>query len=238
MRMEKAFEEFCKIDVNRIEYINLKKNLLEIDWGKIIPKLGVLAYGKGFTFVDFPWTKDKPIFKEYSFWPKEDNETVNHIRQVAVPFFDYIETLTPNHYIARAELLYTFPEKVSKLHELNKMHTDCNIFHNYLKRCQFAFLTNSKSLLWVEDECINIQPNTMIQFNNRKVHWGVNYGDSPKLVMIVEFIEHGVWEQLPFDIQQNFFDLIKDEDDLNITLNYKKQFLIKHNSKCFLKLLC
>jgi hypothetical protein len=226
MHIEHPFEDFCKIDTTRIEYINLKQSLLAIDWeSESDTNPGILCYTRGFRFT---WSISAGV-KIYS--PPTNPRTVSteKARKDVIPFVNYLDSLVPNHRVFRAEILYTPPEKVDRKSELKKMHIDSRTFHKYLKRCQLAIIPNPDGFLFVEDDCAVMKTDTLIHFNNRKVHWGVNWGVIPKLNMMIEFIDLDVWNSLSNDIKEVFYLPAEDiEDDLLKVEFYKSKFKEKH----------
>ena len=233
VKMDTAFEEFCKIDINKTEYLNLKNAVIKINWEQVDATYHkIFFYTKIVPIVNFAWDNDKPIFRTFydqTARTAEENEIIRDIREAAVPFFNYLENLIPNHLVARAEIMFTPPEKMDIYNELRKMHIDCKFFHYYLKRCQLAFLTNSKSLLFVEGDSMQIPIDALLQFDNTRIHWGVNYGDSPKVCLMIEFVKHGELESLDSYTKDHFFKLAHKDQELPKIDNYKINFLKERN---------
>jgi hypothetical protein len=228
MHIDHSFEDFCKIDTTRIEYINLKQSLLAVDWGsEAWVTSDILSYTRGFNFTEIPWSwsDDVKIFRHLV---GHEPDSIEKARISAIPFFNYLDSLVPNHRVARADILYTPPEPVDRIAELEKMHIDSKTCHTYLKRCQLAILGNPDAFLFVEDDCVNIKTDTLIQFNNKKVHWGVNWGSTPKLNMVIEFMDLDVWDSMSDYIKKIFFVAHHLKKDLIKTENYKEQFKKKH----------
>jgi hypothetical protein len=226
MYTEHPFEDFCKIDTTRIEYINLKQSLLAINWeleAWIISNR--LSYSRGFNFTWLISNGIKIVKPTTDCIPV----SIEQARIDAIPFFNYLDSLVPNHRVFRAEILYTPPEKVDKRSELERMHIDCKTLHKYLKRCQLAIVPNPDGFLFVEDDCAVMKTDTLIHFNNRKVHWGVNWGVIPKLNMTIEFIDLDVWNSLSNDIKKVFYLPAEDiQDDLLKVEFYKSKFRETH----------
>lgn len=229
MHINPVFKKLIDIDKSRIEYKDFVDALLAIDWqGPLVsPAIAALNYSPGLRFRNIPWINSHPGFKKLIGIEKEiSDETFNKVQDTAVPFFNYIESCLPGHKIIKAEMMATQPEMVNKHSELARMHHDWRIYHKYSKRCQLGILTNPGSFLFVEGQELLVPNDCLYEFDNRLCHWGVNWGETLKLVFIVDIIELSVWDKLPQYTKDRFFEEEITEDALR-----SKQYTIKFKNK-------
>lgn len=237
MHVKNYFNKLANIDTNSKEYLNFSNALFDVNWndGTLQQSTAILSYAPGFTFYNIPFMNDHPGFKKN--WGNSSNSdehkdaSVVKVRKESIAFFEMIEKLVPNHRVIRSEVLMELPNKISFTDEISRMHIDSKVFHSHAKRCQIAIATNENCFLNVEHKQMSIPVGSLYEFDNKECHWGVNYGNSPRIVVIVDMIDVNVWANLNSVIKEHFFEtntpLIKGEIE-----RYNKfiaEFKIKHN---------
>jgi hypothetical protein len=155
------------------------------------------------------------------------------VRHNSLPFFAMIESLVPNHKVIRSEVLAQAPKnKIDRVSEIKQIHIDHRVFHRYAKRCQIVIATNKDSFLNVGHYQISMPVGSLFEFNNKEVHWGVNYGDSIRIVTVVDLLDLDVWNNLDTDIKDNFFepdDPVILDNNIKRREEFVKEFKTKHN---------
>lgn len=231
MNIAPVFQPLATVDTRTLEYNNFKESLLKIDW-KLSPYIKgthpSLNYAPGFYIDNDPWIKTYPAYRQYYDLPYKVPEIVN-AREQARPFLKYLESILNGYKIIRSEVMATTPEEVNRKKELPRIHIDSKVFHNYALRCQFAIQTNPGALLFVEGEPLNVSDSVIYTFNNRKAHWGVNWGNTLKIVLMFDIIKPEVWEQLPLVEKEKFFEERYSFQFQRAFLNYVASFRKLHN---------
>lgn len=229
MHINPVFKKLIDVDKTRIEYKNFVNALLSIDWTGpgVTPGVKSLQYSPGIRFSNIEWMQDHPGFRKLLDTTEKIPDSIQLALDTSVPFFNYLESLLPGYRIIKAEMMATQPEPVDRLKELPRMHHDGKVYHRYSKRAQLAILTNPGAFLFVEDQQLNVRDDCFYEFNNRLCHWGVNWGDSLKLVLIVDFIEMKVWDSIP-TLKKSM--LFQEEETLDFyrTLKFMDEFRNKH----------
>lgn len=236
MHSSENFQTLATIDLSVPEVWEFRKSLLEIDWmnpSNTYVSAKKLSYAPGFSFHDINFCNNHPEYQKALSLINRDQiempECVIRARKLSKPFFDYIERLIPNTYIVKSEIIFNPPEEINKQAELDRMHIDLRNLHIHSKRCQLGIMANSDSFLFVENECCNTYVDRIITFNNRKTHWGVNWGNTNKLTLIFDLLNHDTWHGLSSMEQQCFYAISEpDQDDLRHT-EFCIEFAKKYN---------
>lgn len=210
MHIDPIFQKLLSVDTTRPEYINFKNALLEVDWtlSDYIKGTRVyLNYAPGFYFCRRPWIYDfyKSFFENFEY-STDKRPDITRARSLAIPFLDYLESLLDGYKIIKTEVMATQPEVEDQRKNLAKMHIDTRSYHDYCIRCQLGIETNSNSFLFVEDQKLVLTEGDVFAFDNRKCHWGSNYGDTIKIVIMFDIIRPRDWEVLPAKVKDNFFE--------------------------------
>ena len=73
---------------------------------------------------------------------------------------------------------------------------------------------------------------SIYEFNNKECHWGVNYGDTTRIIVVLDMVDLNVWNNLDPIIRDKFFE----EDSMEIITQEKQryakfitEFKAKHN---------
>ena len=231
------FKKLADIDITNEAYLNFSNALLEVDWNstKLAVSAEVLSYAPGFCFYDVPFMNSHPGFKNK--WGADDNsdtaktKDIVNVRKYSLPFFEMIESLVPNHRVIRSEVLAQNPKSTVDLNsEMKQMHIDHRVFHRYAKRCQIVIATNKDSLLNVGHHPVSLPVGSLFEFNNKEVHWGVNYGDSIRIATVVDLLDLDVWNNLDINIKDNFFE---PDDPAIIAIDDRRieEFVIEFKAK-------
>lgn len=231
------FKKLADIDITNEAYLNFSNALLEVDWDntKLAVSAEVLSYAPGFTFNNIPFMNDHIGFKRK--WGTSSNgdtykkPDVIKVRHNSLPFFAMIESLVPNHRVIRSEVLAQAPKnKIDRVSEIKQIHIDHRVFHRYAKRCQIVIATNKDSFLNVGHHPVSLPVGSLFEFNNKEVHWGVNYGDSIRIATVVDLLDLDVWNNLDINIKDNFFE---PDDPAIIAIDDRRieEFVIEFKAK-------
>jgi hypothetical protein len=211
MNIYPVFQPLATVDTCTLEYINFKESLLKIDWKLSEYIKGThpsLNYAPGFYLDSNPWLNTHTGYKNYhnKYFLSNATPEIETAVEQAKPFLKYLESILNGYKIIRAELMATAPEKIDRKKELARIHIDSKMFHKHALRCQLAIQTNPGALLFVEGESLNVSDSVIYTFNNQKAHWGVNWGDSLKLVLMFDIMKPEDWELLSDKEKKKFFD--------------------------------
>ena len=232
MHLATNINTLATIDTSRKEYVDFKSAILGIDWtpsSYITPSNNALAYAPGVVFANIPFVNDHPAHKQS--WGQATTGNIFQTQQFkklwdsSIPLFSYIEELVPNHRIVKAEILATKPHAVNNKAEVERIHLDGKKFHKLATRCQIAFLSNPDCFLFVEDSKINVTEGTIFEFNNRLCHWGVNWGTTLKVCLVVDMIDLAVWNKLSDHDRATFFDIDVTKEEIKYMINFKQRRL-------------
>lgn len=232
----------ASLDTEAREYRDFTQAVLAIDWSErenFHSSAQVLSYAPGFPLPDVAWSNDHPGYKKmlgpvYRNLIGLDNSnysmgTKAYARHQSLAFFQYIERILPNHRLVKAEILSHMPESVDRQSELNRMHIDRRNLHRHSKRCQMLLAGDDQSWLWVEDDHAAPHADKLLAFDNRKAHWGTNWGSSLKLTLVLDILDLDYWDKLSAQEQDTFFDPApEDQDDVRFEA-FKQQFKTRHN---------
>lgn len=210
MHINPKIKPVAVVDKTTTAYTNFFNALQSVNWAPsdyIIPATEVLSYAPGFVFNNIEWSNSHPGFKRY--WGEQhftSSPELDKAKEYSLEFFRYLEELIPGHRVVRAEMMATLPESVDRRAEVNRMHYDARVLHVHCRRCQLGFYTNEQSLLFVEGESMQINTDTVYEFDNRLCHWGVNWGNTLKLVLVFDLINLSHWNTLNSRVKENFFE--------------------------------
>jgi hypothetical protein len=236
MYVKNNFKKLADIDTTLLAYTNFSNALLNVDWGNAWPSSRELSYAPGFSFANIPFMNNHSGFKAQ--WHATNNldnslpADMVDVRNNSLAFFSMIESLVPNHRVIRVEILTQKPKgQIDRKSEYNGMHIDHRIFHRYSKRCQVSIATNNDAFLNVAHDRVSIPLGSLYEFNNKEVHWGVNYGNSIRIVTVIDLLDTNVWDNLDLDTKYNFFES-DDKEMIAInnrrTTEFKSEFKQKH----------
>ena len=231
MHLATIFNNLATIDTSRKEYVDFKSAVLDIDWRlsqSIRASASVLTYAPGVVFSNVPLVNQHPIHIKKWGLSNLNRTTPNFQRlwDTSIPMFSYIEELVPNYGIVKAEIMATPPELVSGRPKINRIHIDPLNMHSLSKRCQIALLSNAESYLFVEGIQQHITEGTIYEFDNKRPHWGVNYGNTLKICLVVDMINLDVWNNLSSCDKDKFFDQNITQQEIDHLNNYKRMLLL------------
>lgn len=234
MELLKNFDTIAQVNLNCKEYTDMKSAMLAIDWinnHAIRESNAALAYAPGIRFFDIPLTKEHPVhIKMLNYLteePQYQSTQFKKLWETSVPFFTYIESLIPNHRVVKAEIFATPPERYNANEIVKRIHIDNGNFHALCKRCQIAFSTNDQSYLFVENSKQLIEEGVVYEFNNRRCHWGVNWGKTLKLVLVLDIIDLDIWNNLTKEEYDTFFNFPDVSEHIKKVTPFRKNWLLK-----------
>lgn len=221
MHLSENFQTVVDIDLSHPVVDSFRSSLLAIDWNNqsntyMLAKK--LSYAPGFSFHDIDFCNRHTVYQqalsEIDKKYMKLSESVETALILSKSFFSYIEELIPNSYVVKSEILFNPPEKMCKQNELERMHIDIRNLHKISRRCQLGIITNDDAFLCVEGEYYKTSIDKIITFNNRKTHWGVNWGNTPKLTLIFDLLDRDIWNKLSEEEKNSFYNIsVPNEDD-------------------------
>ena len=223
MYFEGKFRSVTTVDTYTTVYKNFKDKLLSVDWLSIKPIDHVLSYSNNI-ICRIPWSAQN--FGLFNGYELDQNLS---IRDSFLSFIEYIEHIVPGHKVVRADANHSLPEKIDRYAELARMHYDGKIFHRYCRRCQLGIQVNEGSRLFVEGESILINELELCEFNNKLCHWGVNWGSTSKIILILDLIDINTFNKLGYFTKKSMGEYDPNQIEFNNALRYLDIFKKQYN---------
>lgn len=106
------------------------------------------------------------------------------------PIVEEVMKQFPGYVKVRGELATLLPNVKIKL------HYDDRWFHEHCRRIHVPIITNDKCQQIFEDRIYHLDYSKIYEINNRGLHSAANYGDAPRVHLIIDILEETTYNSI------------------------------------------